>query len=105
MKYLLRIIEFVLPIISIVLIVSQVIVSNELATLGKRLGQLESDVRIESDMKEDLEIRVASASSLLTLRDRAIAIGFVEPTSKQILNLLREVPVALETVQNSVLRP
>lgn len=101
----LRIIELVLPVVAIILVVSQVVVSNELATLGKRLGQIESELRIESDVRESLEIQIASTSSLLTLRDRALTLGFIEPTSKQILNLSREVPVALDVSQNPELRP
>ncbi len=95
MKYVLKILEMIIPVVAIVLVVTQVIVSNELATLGKRLGELEDGVRIEADVKESLEIQVASASSLLTLRDRALTLGFVEPSPKQILNLSLEVPVAL----------
>lgn len=94
MKNILRIAEIILPITAVVLLIVQVVVSNELATLGKQMGQLDAQVRLESDIHESLAIEVASASSLLTLRARASAFGFIEPTTKQIMNLSLQVPVA-----------
>ena len=95
MKNIGKIIGIMLPIAALVMIVLQVVVSNELAGLGKRLGELGREVRIQADINEALKTEVASASSLLTLRERAESLGFVEPTSKQIMNLTLEVPVAL----------
>ncbi len=95
MKNIIRIIGFLLPVAAITLVVLQVVVSNELATLGKRLGKLDQQVRIEADMREALSTEVASASSLLVIRERAQAQGFVDPTAKQIISLSLEVPVAL----------
>lgn len=105
MKYLLKGLEILLPITAVILLVFQVIISNELATLGKKLGQLDVDVRLVSDTRESLSIEVASASSLLALRERAFVQGFVEPTSKQILNVSLQVPVALDMSHTSTLRP
>ncbi len=105
MKYLLRGLEILLPITAVVLLIFQVIISNELATLGKKLGQLDVDVRLVSDTRESLSIEVASASSLLALRERAIAEGFVEPTNKQIMNLSLQVPVALDISHTTSLQP
>lgn len=105
MKYLLRGLEVLLPITAVVLLVFQVIISNELATFGKKLGQLDVDVRLVSDVRESLSIEVASASSLLALRERALSQGFVEPTTKQIMNLSLQVPVALDMSHTSGLRP
>ncbi len=95
MKVLARILNVILPVTAIVLVVFQVVVSNELATLGKRLSELDAEVRVVSDLNEELRTEVASASSLLTLRARAQLLGFVEPTTKQIMNLTSDVPVAL----------
>lgn len=105
MKYLVRVAEILLPITAVVLLVFQVIISNELATLGKKLGQLDVDVRLVSDVRESLSIEVASASSLMALRERALSQGFVEPTSKQIMNLSLQVPVALDTSRGTALSP
>lgn len=95
MKRSLRLIEFILPLTAIMLLVFQVILSNELSTHGKQVGELEKEVRLAKDEKEALTIEVASASSLLTLRDRAEVLGFIEPTTKQILTLTPQVPVAI----------
>lgn len=105
MKYILRIAEILLPITAVVLLIFQVIISNELATLGKQMGQLDTAVRLESDVKESLAIQVASASSLLTLRERATVAGFIEPTNKQIMNLTLQVPVAALDTNHTPLSP
>ena len=105
MKYLLKTLEILLPITAVILLVFQVIISNELATLGKKLGQLDTDVRLVADIRENLSIEVASASSLLALRQKAMTEGFIEPTSKQIMNLSLQVPVALDITHISTLQP
>ncbi|HLD24762.1 MAG TPA: hypothetical protein VJB96_02480 [Patescibacteria group bacterium] len=105
MRYVLKIIELTLPITAIALIVLQVVLSNALTTQGKQVGELENEVRFAIDVKEALEIQVASASSLLTLRDRAFELGYGEPTAKQILNLTLEVPVAFGGLEHPSPRP
>lgn len=104
MKYLFKIIGIILPIAAVVMIILQVVVSNELATLGKKLGQLDLNVKLESDINEAMRTEVASASSLLVMRDRAELLGFVEPTSKQVISLTSEVPVALKP-GDALIRP
>lgn len=102
MKFAVRIVGFGIPLLAVILVVLQVIVSNQLATLGKRLGELESDIIVEKDRKMALETEVASRSALLAIREKAELMGFVEPTTKQILNLVPEVPVAFETNGSAV---
>lgn len=94
MNTIFRFVRMVLPVTAILLIVVQVIVSNELATLGKRMGALDSAVSFQRDLHETLETEVASASSLLTLRQRALAEGFHDPKAAQIVSLPAEIPVA-----------
>lgn len=77
------------------LLVIQVVLSNQLTTHGKKVGEFEREARLAIDQKENLEILIASASSLLVIRDRAEDLGFLEPTAKQILTLTPEVPVAI----------
>ncbi len=89
-----RFLRTAIPVTAIVLIVVQVIISNELATLGKRMGTLDVAVTKQQDLHETLETQVASASSLLTLRQRAQAEGFHDPLANQIVSLPAEVPVA-----------
>ena len=88
-----------MPVITIVLIVVQVIVSNELASLGKKLGKLDTEVAFAQDVHADLATQVASASSLYALRERAIQMGFHEPTQAQIIALTPQEPVALRLTQ------
>ena len=99
MKQLLRILYIVMPILTIILIVIQVVVSNELASLGKKLGKLDTEISFAQDVYADLSTQVASASSLSTLRERALGMGFREPTQAQIIALTPEVPVALRLAQ------
>lgn len=102
MKRIVPLIEIATPILAVILVVLQVIVSNRLATLGKRLGELESDIIVETDRKMALEMEVASRSALLAVRKKAEDMGFAEPTTKQILNLTPEVPVAFEANGNTL---
>lgn len=95
MNRIFRLIEVIFPITAVFLLVMQVVLSNQLTTHGKKVGELEKEVLFASDQKEMLEIEIASASSLLTIRDRAEELGFFEPTQKQILTLTPEVPVAI----------
>lgn len=88
-----------MPIMTIVLIVVQVVVSNELASLGKKLGKLDTEISFAQDVYADLSTQVASASSLATTRERALSMGFREPTQAQIIALSPEVPVALRLAQ------
>ena len=97
MKLILKGLGILLPIVALVLLVSQVVVSNELATLGKKLGKIDYQISLESDVHEALTAEVASASSLMTVRERATAMGFVEPNAKQIVHLSLTVPVAFDT--------
>lgn len=94
MKHLVRLGLLSLPIVAVVLLVVQVIVSNELATLSGHMGQLDTQVSEAGDIHAFLETEVASASSLTALRERAGVLGFHEPMPKQIIALSPEVPVA-----------
>lgn len=99
MKYLIRTALTLLPILAVVLVVIQVVITNELASLGKELGKLDYKVSVADEMYEDLATQVASASSLYALRERAELLGFREPTQSQIIPLVPEVPVAIRITQ------
>lgn len=66
------------PIAAVFLIVAELLVTNELAGLGKRVQQ--TDIAIDSYREENdiLRQRVASASSLLTIENKARLMGFTE---------------------------
>lgn len=105
MKFIVKLVGILLPVIAIVLLVCQVVVSNELATLGKKLGKIDYQVSLESDIHEALTAQVASASSLMTVRERAATLGFVEPSAKQIVHVSLTVPVAFDTNQHTTNAP
>jgi len=58
------------------------------------MGDLDTAVTNEQDLHDVLATEVASASSLMTLRDRASLLGFHEPAANQIVTLSPNVPVA-----------
>lgn len=105
MKLLLRLLLSGMPIVAVVLVIMQVVFSNELATLGKQLGKLDSEVTLEKDMHEALATEVASVSSLVSLRVRASELGFKAPTRDQIIALTPEVPVAFGVAHNTAYPP
>ncbi|MEK7577063.1 MAG: hypothetical protein AAB492_00410 [Patescibacteria group bacterium] len=85
----------ILPIIAVTLVIYQIVISNELATLGKNLGQLDNELSTQNDMRDMLVTEVASASSYLVMRTKAEALGFKPPRKNQIVALSSEAPVAL----------
>ncbi len=101
----LRIVRIVLPVAAVILLVTQVVVSTQLATLSSHMGKLDTAVALQQDVHEILETEVASASALLTLRDRAEALGFHEPTSKQIVALSPQVPGAFGVTDTQARQP
>ena len=85
----------ILPIIAVSLVIYQIVISNELATLGKSLGQLDHELSVQNDIHETLVTEVASASSYMTMRTKAEVLGFVAPRKDQIVALSSAAPVAL----------
>ncbi len=96
MKPIIRLIGIFLPVTALVLVVIQIVISNEMASLGKTLGSVEREISLESEIREALATQVASASSLLVIRSRAESQGFVEPSAKQIIHIETSVPVAFD---------
>lgn len=80
---------------AIVLVVLQVIVSNRVGMLGKKLTGLEGSIASEKLAREFLATEVASASSILAQSEKAKALGFREPVKSDILVLDKTIPVAL----------
>jgi len=96
MKYLGTIFSITLPIIAVVLGVCQIIYTNELASVGSSLASY--DTKIEQLTTENATItqKVASMSSLLSVQEKAVAMGFVE-TKKYLTIGEDQFPVALNT--------
>ncbi len=80
--------------IVIFLLVLQVVVSNRLSTAGIELNRIENDVRNLTQENEILEERIASASALLTLKEKAFEPGFTRQVSP--VFLAHDLPVALD---------
>ncbi|RJR15544.1 hypothetical protein C4579_01875 [Candidatus Microgenomates bacterium] len=83
-----------LTIISVVLMVLQVIVSNRLANMGLQISQTDTEIQSITQENTDLRQKIASASSLLTLEEKAQELGFVIPS--QPVYLSKDLPVALD---------
>lgn len=86
--------QILLPMCAIALVVAQVVVSNQLATLSARMGSLDEAVYEARETHAILQTAVASASSLMAIRVRAQESGFREPTVSQVISLIPQVPVA-----------
>ena len=86
----------ILPIIAVTLVIYQIVISNELATLGKNLGRLNEEWSTQNDIQESLVTEIASTSSFLVMRSRAEALGFKIPLKDQIIALTPQSPVALQ---------
>lgn len=96
MKRIAPILFVVLPIIAVALVMYQIVISNELATLGKDLGRLNTELSTQNDTHELLATEVASTSSFLVMRNRAESLGYKPPLKDQIIALTVESPVALK---------
>lgn len=88
-----------LPLLTCIALVGQVVVSNQLVSLGKELSALDAAISEQRDIHEDLSAKVASASSLAAIRDQAEAMGFREPVKSQIVVLPHVAPVAFSVTQ------
>lgn len=80
--------------LAIVLLVVQVVISNRVGMLGKKLTGLESNIVQEKLTNNFLATEVASASSMLAQGERARHLGFREATKTDILVVDTTVPVA-----------
>ena len=69
----------VLPILLIVVVLAEFMVTNYLAGKGREVGSIERQIGVLQDENERLAQQVASASSLLNVSGRARALGFIEP--------------------------
>ncbi|MEK7060680.1 MAG: hypothetical protein AAB937_00405 [Patescibacteria group bacterium] len=96
MNRIVQILLYLLPITAVALVIYQIVISNELATLGKDLGRLNTELSTQNDIHELLATEVASTSSFLVMRSRAESLGFKPPLKDQIIALSVESPVALK---------
>jgi cell division protein FtsL len=78
MKHILFIATILLPVIAIVLFVSQIMFTNNLAQDGSTLKNITVKIDALTVENERLEQQIASQSSLFVIQQKAVAQGFVE---------------------------
>ncbi len=89
-----------IPIIVIILVVTEILWSNTLVVSGKQVSSVDLEIAALRQKNEQLAQQVASASSLTTITLKAAEMGFVEPTGKQFVMIGNEtLPVALNRQQ------
>lgn len=81
MKMIGKIIISTLPLFAIGLIVFQLFLTNELASFGEKILEIDAKIESLSDDNLRLESQVASASSLLTIETKAFELGFKKSSS------------------------
>lgn len=67
-----------LPILAIFLILGEFVITNELADLGQRVQRIDHEIDKVSEANIVLRQQVASASSLLTIAEKANAAGLTQ---------------------------
>ncbi len=85
----------IVPCMAFVLMVGQIIVTNELAGVGNDIGSLDSDIAALTDEHDLLSQQVASASSLTSISQKAVLAGFVAPKKANVIALDDSVDVAV----------
>jgi len=85
----------VLPFLAVALVVLQLVLSNELAAVGGKVGQFDSQISALQEENEQLAVQVASASSLLSIAAKASEFGLRETVSTYNLSV-NQYPVAFK---------
>lgn len=86
---------FISIIISIIIVLSivQVAVANRISTTGVTLSKLQEELKIYKKENTYLHERILAASSLTTISEKAIGLGFTEVNNKVFLSA--PLPLAL----------
>jgi cell division protein FtsL len=84
-----------IPILAFVLVVVQVVMTNELAGVRNEIRKLDSEIATLADDHDLLSQQVASASALATVSEKANMAGFVSPTKSNVIALDDSITVAL----------
>lgn len=83
-----------LPFIALILVIIQVVVTNQLVGLGEYVTDIESRIEATVAENEILRQKVASASSLLLIEQKAKEQGMTEPNATSYMPL-DTLPLAL----------
>lgn len=97
-----KIIYVVTPCVASVLVVSQIILSNELAGARSVIASLDSEISALSEEGDFLSAQVASASALSTIGQKALSSGFVAASKSNIIALDDSYSVAQAPADTSV---
>lgn len=65
-----------LPLVAVIFLVVEILVTNELAGFGKKVAEADHAIDTIREENQLLEEKVASLSSLLTIEEKARALGF-----------------------------
>lgn len=65
-----------LPLATVILLVVEILVTNELVGFGKKVGEADRAIDVLREENQLLQEKVASLSSLLTIEEKAHALGF-----------------------------
>lgn len=74
-------IRSIFTVLALLLLVSQVVISNHLVSAGKSTVGIDEEIRLLESENEILRQQVAAASSLLTIQAKAAELGFTTHTS------------------------
>lgn len=77
----------IVPCMAFVLVVGQIVVTNELAGVGNDIRTLDAQIATLTDEHDLVSQEVASASSLISISQKAQAAGFVAPKKTNIIAL------------------
>lgn len=87
MKRIIQLTLACMPFLVIVLLVVELVVSNELAVFGQRLDAIDTAMTKAQEEREVLVTQVASASSLVAVQTKADEMGFHLPAKDQVISL------------------
>lgn len=88
-----------IPVCAGVLIVIEIILTNQLAGGGSQMRSVDSAIDDLRQVNALLTQQVASASSLTTIAAKAAEYGFIDPLKSQFLTVAAELPVALNNTR------
>ena len=77
-----------LPFLVVLLLVVEILVTNELAGFGKKVSDTDRAIDTMKEENQLLQEKVASLSSLLTIEEKSRSMGFI--TSPAIVSIGRE---------------
>lgn len=75
----------ILPVAVVLLVIVEIIITNELVHYGKSVQTINNSIVLLQHANENLAQRVASASSLVAIEQKAISMGLVPPSFPIIL--------------------